>query len=132
MQRMRNKGSLWLLGLLTVALGAITASAGAGDDKAREYVVVYEQGVSASEARQAVEAAGGSIVSENAAIGVATVQSDEADFAANAAAQDALEGAAANQAIGKAPRVERAFGVLLALGDRRRSACPADAIVQIA
>jgi hypothetical protein len=37
------------------------------------------------------------------AIGVATVRSDEQDFAANAAAQDALEGAAANEVIGQVP-----------------------------
>jgi subtilisin family serine protease len=108
MHRMRKKPIIAMLALLTAALAAVTATAGAGDGKAREYVVVYEQGVSAAEGRQAVEAAGGTIVSDNAAIGVATVRSDDRSFAANAARQDGLEGAAPNEAIGKAPRDQRA------------------------
>jgi len=108
MHRIPKKAGLGLLALLTVALATLTATAGAGDGKAREYVVVYEQGVSAAQGRQAVEAAGGTIVSDNAAIGVATVRSDDGNFAANAAKQDGLEGAAPNEAIGHAPRDQRA------------------------
>jgi subtilisin family serine protease len=108
MHRMRKKPIIAMLALLTAALAAVTATAGAGDGKAREYVVVYEQGVSAAEGRQAVEAAGGTIVSDNAAIGVATVRSDERDFAASAARQSDLKGAAPNEAIGYAPREQQA------------------------
>ena len=108
MHRMRKKPIIAMLALLTAALAAVTATAGAGDGKAREYVVVYEQGVSAAEGRQAVEAAGGTIVSDNAAIGVATVRSDERDFAASAARQRDLQGAAPNEAIGYAPREQQA------------------------
>jgi subtilisin family serine protease len=108
MYRMRTKAGLGLVALLTVALAFVTSTAGAGDGKAREYVVVYDQGVSAAEGRQAVEAAGGTIVSENAAIGVATVRSDQRDFAADAARQDALKGAAPNEVIGQAPREQQA------------------------
>ena len=44
MHRMRKKTGLVLLALLTVALAIVTGSAGAGDVKAREYVVVYDAG----------------------------------------------------------------------------------------
>ena len=104
MLRMRNQGGFGLLALLMVALGAIVASAPAEGGEAREYVVVYEDGVSAADGRAAVEAAGGTVLSDNAAIGVATVRSSDAGFVAQAAAQDGLEGAAANEAIGQAPR----------------------------
>ena len=100
------------LGLLALDDGSrsqpSTATAGAGDVKAREYVVVYEQGASAAEGREAVEAAGGTVVDENAAIGVATVRSNARDFAAQRRRQDGLEGAAPNEAIGQAPREQQA------------------------
>jgi subtilisin family serine protease len=106
MRSMRKRGGLGLLAVATLALAATTATA--GDGKAREFVVVYAPGVSAADGREAVEAAGGTVVSDNAAIGVATVTSDEAGFAADAAAQRALEGAAPNEAIGRAPREQQA------------------------
>ena len=108
MQRMRKKGGLGLLGFLLVALAAIVATAPAEGGEAREYVVVYGDGVSAAEGKAAVEAAGGTVLSDNAAIGVATVRSADADFVDSAAAQDGLEGAAANEAIGQAPREQDA------------------------
>jgi subtilisin family serine protease len=107
MHRMRKTAGLGLLALLTVALATVTATAGAGDGKSREFVVVYEQGVSGADGRAAVKAAGGTVVSENAAIGVATVRSDDRDFAAAAARQDRLKGAAPNEAIGFAPREQQ-------------------------
>ena len=108
MHRMRKWVGLCLLALMTAALAAVAATAGAGDVKAREYVVVYDEGTSAAEGRQAVEAAGGTVVDENAAIGVATVRSNARDFAASARRQDGLEGAAPNEAIGQAPREQQA------------------------
>src|SRR5690349_155231 len=65
--------------------------------------VAYKQGVSATDARRAIETAGGQVVDENAAIGVATVKSDDGSFQAKAAEQPALEGAANNKPIGYAP-----------------------------
>jgi subtilisin family serine protease len=78
----------------------IAQAAPADDQPAREYVVLYEQGASDSSARDAVKAAGGSVVDENAQIGVATVRSSEPDFKDRAAAQGALVGAASNRPIG--------------------------------
>jgi lantibiotic leader peptide-processing serine protease len=54
-------------------------------------------------ARTAVKAAGGTILKENARVGVATVRSSNAGFIAAAGPQSALVGAARNQPIGKAP-----------------------------
>ena len=45
-----------------------------------EYVVAYADGASAAAARAAIKAAGGTVVKENAHVGVATVKSSNADF----------------------------------------------------
>jgi len=104
MHRMRKKGMLGMLALLTLSLAAITATAGAGAK--REYVVVYERGVDAADGRAAVERAGGEVVKENRAVGVVTVRSTAEDFAARANAQPALFGVSANKAIGHAPKLK--------------------------
>ena len=106
MGRMRSKGGLIALALLTLGLAATTATAGQG--KAREYVVLYGNGTSAAEGAKAVEAAGGRVLSVNKAIGLATVRSSKSDFVARAGRQDALRGAALNRAIGHAPKLQRA------------------------
>jgi subtilisin family serine protease len=69
----------------------------------QEFVVVYTEGASLDAAHAAVAAAGGTIVSENTDVGVATVVTTNGDFAAAADAQDALFGAAQNRVIGAAP-----------------------------
>jgi subtilisin family serine protease len=70
-----------------------------------EYVVVYQHGASLTAARQAVQDAGGTIVSENKAVGVATVRSSDPAFARKADAKRAIYGTTANSAIGRAPDV---------------------------
>ncbi|HWM09706.1 MAG TPA: S8 family serine peptidase [Solirubrobacteraceae bacterium] len=89
-------------GLMAAAAFGVVQSAGAGRE-AREYVVLYEHGASTAQAREAVEDAGGRIVEENTAVGLATVRSDEGDFATDAKAERALVGAAPNEPIGQAP-----------------------------
>ena len=91
-----------------VAVGVVggagaAGSATAGSDGPNEYVVVYKQGADLAAAHAAVADAGGTIVSENRAIGVATVRAEAADFQQRAAQEGALEGAAVNEAIGQAP-----------------------------
>jgi subtilisin family serine protease len=103
---MRNKGMLAMLALLALALAATTATA--GPDATREYVVVYEQGTDAATARAAIERAGGQVVKENRAVGVATVLARDEDFTSRVQAQPALFGAAPNEAIGQAPKPRRA------------------------
>ena len=89
-----------LAGALAAAAFGAVQSAPADDQPAREYVVVYESDAAKAAARDAVADAGGSIVKENAAIGVATVRSSDADFVRKATAEGALVGAAANKPIG--------------------------------
>ena len=91
------------VGLAAATLGA-TQVAGAEDQTAHRYVVVYDRSAGVADARAAVEAAGGAIVSENRAIGVATVSSRDANFIAKADGQQALDGAAADRPIGRSPR----------------------------
>src|SRR5215218_6445311 len=94
--------------LAAAAFGAVQ-TATADDQPAKEFIVLYEKGASIKDARAAVKDAGGEIVRENAEIGVATVRSSESDFRAEAAAEKALVGAAANRPIGKgkpAPKPE--------------------------
>jgi subtilisin family serine protease len=79
--------------------GAPAATADAGS----EYVVVYQQGASVAAARQAVRDAGGTIVSENTDVGVATVRSGDPQFVKKAAAEPDLYGAADNRPVGHAP-----------------------------
>jgi subtilisin family serine protease len=103
-----------ILGAAIAALAAapaivIESSASADDAGAsqesgeQQFVVVYTEGVSLDAARAAVAAAGGTIVTENTDVGVATVVTTNGDFAAAADAQDALFGAAQNRVIGAAP-----------------------------
>jgi subtilisin family serine protease len=96
-----------LAGALAAAAFGVVNSATA-DDTAREYIVVYQQGVSAAQGRAAVKDAGATIVRENAEIGVATVRTTKSDFTARAARQSALVGAAANDPVGRKPDVRRA------------------------
>jgi subtilisin family serine protease len=97
----RPIGCAGVLAGLALLAGAPPAPAEAG----REYVVVYEQGASADAARAAVRAAGGTIVAENTDVGVATVRSDDPQFAAKADGSKAISGAADNTPIGRAPDV---------------------------
>ncbi|NGN92800.1 S8 family serine peptidase [Nocardioides sp. KC13] len=93
-----------LTGATAVALGVtgtlVMANSGsATSDQEVRYVVAYAEGTSAATARAAVKAAGGEIVSENSAIGVATVTAGE-DFAEAANASGALVGAAQDRIVG--------------------------------
>lgn len=82
-----------------VASAAETATAAE-----HEYVVVYAEGTPADQARRAIAEAGGTVVSENADVGVATVAAAGAGFEAAADAQPAIEGVAQNRVIGAVPR----------------------------
>jgi subtilisin family serine protease len=82
---------------------ALLAGAPAATADSAEYVVVYKEGSSVAAARQAVRDAGGTIVSENTDVGVATVRSGDSTFLRKADAEPALFGAATNRAIGRSP-----------------------------
>jgi subtilisin family serine protease len=87
-------------GAIAGAVVAVAAPAAMADD----YVVVYKQGVSAAAAHAAVRDAGGTIVSENSDVGVATVRSSDPAFVRKADRESALFGASTNRPVGRAPR----------------------------
>jgi subtilisin family serine protease len=86
-------------GLLWVAAGTGTATGG----QERQFVVLYAQGGSAQAAHAAIAAAGGTVLDENTAIGVATVTTKSEAFQAAARASSAIAGVARSTVIGKAP-----------------------------
>ncbi len=76
------------------------------EGKQQRYVVLYARSTTVESARAAIKRAGGTIVKENAAIGVATVKARNPSFAASAAGDSALAGAAQDRTIGRAqPRL---------------------------
>lgn len=103
---MRRTAIAALLGMLAAALIAPSQAAAAPSQTTRsaEYIVLYDEGASVAQARAAVQAAGGTIVSENTAVGVATVRTASAGFARAARSQTALDGVATNRSIGSVPR----------------------------
>lgn len=86
-------------GLLWVAAGTGTATSG----QERQYVVLYAQGGSADAAHAAIAAAGGKVLDENTAIGVATVITKSDVFPAAARGSSAIAGVARSTVIGHAP-----------------------------
>lgn len=98
---MRRRGVAIIV--LLVVLGALLPLAGgAASATPQSYVVVYSHGVTLAQARAAVAAAGGTIVKENRAVGVATAISSAPDFLSRALRQPALYGATKNRVIGSA------------------------------
>ncbi|HEY8598879.1 MAG TPA: S8 family serine peptidase [Thermomicrobiales bacterium] len=77
--------------------GAITAPVESG-----EYVVLYAAGAALTDARAAITRAGGLIVRENTAIGLATVRTTNIGFLRAIGREPALAGATINAAIGRA------------------------------
>ncbi len=81
----------------------LTAGAAKRAPTKQTYVVLYEQGASATGARAAIKAAGGKVVDENRRVGVATVRSANADFVTDVSRSGAVVGAAHNRPVGAAP-----------------------------
>ncbi len=109
---------LLLCALAATVAGALAVPVGAGAQTnagqqaqqqaaASEYVVLYKNTAAASAAKDAIKAAGGTVVRENAAIGMATVRSNRADFITAVSGKAGVAGAARNRAIGQAPRLSR-------------------------
>ena len=84
--------------LVAVVAGVFTAPTSAGAASAqsttREFLVLYKAGASPAAARAAIKAAGGAVVRENTAVGLATVRTSAADFKQAAARQSAIAGVA--------------------------------------
>lgn len=114
MPRFRSLAATSTLALALTALvaspaGAITSS-GSEVSGEQQYVVLFAEGASATEARAAVEAAGGTIVAENAEVGVATIVTTESDFAAEAAARPEIVGTALNRIFADVPETQKGAG----------------------
>jgi lantibiotic leader peptide-processing serine protease len=107
---------LLLCALAVTVAGALAVPVGAGaqtgpsgqtaqqSTTTTEYVVLYQDTASAAAAKDAIRAAGGTLLRENSAIGLATVRSDKADFITAVSGKAGVAGAARNKAIGQAPR----------------------------
>src|SRR5688572_21702460 len=87
-----------LIGVVPLSVGTAGAEDASTQATATEFVVLYEEGADAAAARAAVEAAGGTVVSENTAVGVATVVASSPDFVDAVTDEAAVEGAARSRA----------------------------------
>jgi lantibiotic leader peptide-processing serine protease len=97
---------VWAAAVL-IALGACGAGIAAAATTPKEYVVLYDRDAQASEARAAIRDAGGRVMRENHAVGLATVRANVRNFRASLSDASAIEGVAANRAIGRAPADRR-------------------------
>lgn len=95
--------AVFALAVTGLAAGSAIAASAAPNEGEQQYVVLFAEGTSSAEAQAAVEAAGGTILSENTAIGVATVVTTDAEFAEQAADQAVIEGTAQNRVVGGVP-----------------------------
>lgn len=111
----------------TLAVPVARAGAGASSEQGRsastgatqELVVQYAQDVDAATARAAIESAGGTIVREVAAVGIAQVLTDRADFAQAVKATGTVKAVARNHAVGTSrPGMAHRFAQERALEDR--------------
>jgi lantibiotic leader peptide-processing serine protease len=112
MRRSRMLAMTGAVALATSALGVTATAAGAAGTttavrtattQERTYQVLAESGVSARELSRTLAAAGATVTATNAAIGLVTVTSTDARFAAKARSLDGVEGAAVDRSVGRAP-----------------------------
>ncbi|MEV4378406.1 S8 family serine peptidase [Streptosporangium sp. NPDC049644] len=99
--------------IIAVAVTALAAAAPMPRAQARrviaepgaevEYVVLYTEGARPADAQRVIRAAGGSILKENAAVGVATVTTRNTRFAEVVRDADAIDDIAHNRSIGRVP-----------------------------
>ena len=93
-----------VIAFTALAVGSAGTAVGVGwKSQKHEYVVLYSKHASLAAARLAVSRAGGSVLRENAKIGVATAYSVNPAFAARASRQPAIDGVARSRPIGTAP-----------------------------
>nr|PZM99081.1 MAG: serine protease [Thermocrispum agreste] len=92
-------------GTAAVAVPAMAAPAVSG--KTVEFNVLAERGADLDEVAEAVEAAGGTVVKANKAVGLLTVRAPEKGFTAAVTKDDAVYGATEARAIGVAPKLQK-------------------------
>jgi len=104
--------SIAVIAALAAALAGAIPAAGltdATEAEAGSFIVLFDEGTSTEQGVAAVEAAGGQVIAVNEAVGLATVVSENADFAAEVTAEDGVYGAASNEVIGTSRPEERKF-----------------------
>ncbi|WP_424529608.1 S8 family serine peptidase [Sphaerisporangium viridialbum] len=69
-----------------------------------QYVVLYKEGATAANAQKAIEAAGGTVVKVNTAVGLATVTTTNAGFISAIKDNAAIDGVARDRVIGSVPK----------------------------
>jgi subtilisin family serine protease len=113
MRRSRMVAVAGAVALATSALGVTAASAqgstaAQASGEARSYVVLASDGADLSALSDRLTAAGATVTRTNTAIGMLTVTSTDSGFAAEARAMTGVKAAAADRAIGYAPKLESA------------------------
>ena len=88
--------------LITIPAGAVPTDTAGTADTSHSYLVMYADGTSNAAGQAAVADAGGTVVDENATIGLAEVTSSDADFLAKVRASDAVKLASRNRSMGTA------------------------------
>ena len=99
----KHVGGAAVVAVSAVALLLVSTGTGTAAGRQQQFVVLYANGASTHAAHAAIAAAGGKVLRENRAIGVATVSTRNAGFAARATAARAIQGVAPNRIIGEAP-----------------------------
>ena len=93
--------------MVTPSTAGATPDGGQGQAADTEYVVLVEAGADSADAVRAVEAAGGQVIKSNDSIGTLLVRGPGKGFSTRVAASPAIEGAARNRAVGKAPKTPK-------------------------
>ncbi|MEV7966210.1 S8 family serine peptidase [Sphaerisporangium sp. NPDC088356] len=99
--------------VVIAATAALPAQAGrttAEPAATTQYVVLYKEGATAANAQKAIEAAGGTVVKVNTAVGLATVTTTNAGFISAIKDNAAIDGVAHDRVIGSAPKAARTLG----------------------
>jgi lantibiotic leader peptide-processing serine protease len=89
-----------------IALGTCGTGIAAAATTPKEYVVLYDRDARAS-AHAAIRDAGGRVIRENHAVGLATIRANTPNFRAAVSGARAIDGVATNRAIGRAPADRR-------------------------
>src|SRR5688500_12888244 len=98
----------------TSAAGGVSAAGGTG-----EFVVFYADGVSATDAQAAITSAGGTVLDEVTALGIARVHTDDTAFVDAVTGSGAVRGIVRNHSVGtERPGMVHRFADERALEDR--------------
>jgi lantibiotic leader peptide-processing serine protease len=89
-----------------IALATCGTGIAAAATTPKEYVVLYDRDAGAS-AHAAIRDAGGRVIRENRAVGLATIRANTPNFRAAVSGARAIDGVATNRAIGRAPADRR-------------------------